>query len=63
MAPNTMLSFRKKLKSQFSERTDRRKDVRKDGRTLFYRNLPAEAGGPIIIIIMIIIIIIIIIRI
>ena len=26
--------------------TDRRKDGRTDGRTLFYSTLPAEAGGP-----------------
>ena len=39
-APNSMLSFRKKLMSQFREnlRTDRRTD----GRTLFYRTLLAE---------------------
>ena len=37
------------------------RDRRKDGRTLFYKTLPAEAGSPIIIIIIIIKIIIIII--
>ena len=41
-APKTMLRFRKKLMSQSWENlwTDRRTD----GQTLFYRNLPAEAG-------------------
>ena len=28
------------------KRTDRRKGGQKDGRTLFYRTLPATAGGP-----------------
>ena len=39
-----MLSFRKKIMSQFRENI--RTDGRTDGRTLFYRTLPAEAGGP-----------------
>ena len=35
--------------SQFWEKpTDRRKDRQKDRWTLFYRNVAAEAGGPII---------------
>ena len=33
--------------SQFLRKlTDRRKDEGNDGQTLFYRTLPAEAGGP-----------------
>ena len=49
MTCNIMLSFRKKLMSQFWEnlRTDRRSDRRMDGQILFYRTLLAEARGPI----------------
>ena len=50
-APNTMLRFRKNYWAN-SEKTYRqmegRTDGGKDGLTLFYRTLPAEAGGPII---------------
>ena len=50
-APNTMLSFRKNYESILRKLTDRRKDGQKDGwkdgQTLFYRTLPADAGGPI----------------
>ena len=46
-APNTMLSFRKTNEPIPRKLTDRRKDGRKEGGTLFYRTLPAEAGGPI----------------
>ena len=42
-APNTMLSFRKKLMS-LKILTDKRKD---GWQTLFYMTLPAEAGGTI----------------
>ena len=44
-APNTMLSFRKKLMSQSQEnlQTDRRTD----GQILFYRTLPVKTGCPI----------------
>ena len=55
--PNTMLSFTKKLMSQFWEnlqtdgrtegRIDRQMEGRTDGQTLFYRTLSAEAWGPI----------------
>ena len=40
--------FQKKLTSRSREnlQTDGRMDVNKDGRTLLYRTLPAEAGGP-----------------
>ena len=34
------------LKSPKTIFTDRRKDGRKDGQTLFHRTLPAYAGGP-----------------
>ena len=42
--------FQQKLMSQFWENlwTDRRTNERTDGRTLFYRPLLANAGGPII---------------
>ena len=45
--PNTMLCFRK-LMSQFRENlgTDGRTEGKTDRQTLFYRTLPAEAGGP-----------------
>ena len=43
-ASNTMLSFRKKLMSQSQENLWT--GGRTDGQTLFYRTLPAEAGGP-----------------
>ena len=48
-APETMLSFRKKLMSQFWEnlRTDGRSDRRMDWQILFYRTLLAEARSPI----------------
>ena len=36
------------LGPKWPERTDRRKDGRKDGQTLFYRTLPAKDGGPMI---------------
>ena len=44
--PNTMLSFRKKLMSQFRENlwTWGRTDRQTDRQTCFYRTLPAEAG-------------------
>ena len=42
-APNTMLSFFLKKEPILRQLTDRRKE----GRTLFYRTLPAEARGPI----------------
>ena len=53
-APNTMLSFRKTIESILRKLKDRWKDGWKDGRkgrgtdgrTLFYRTLPAEAGYP-----------------
>ena len=40
--------FQKKLMMQFQENswTDGRTEGQKDGQTLFYRNLPAIAGGP-----------------
>ena len=41
-ALKTMLRFRKKLMSQSQENLWT--DERTDGQTLFYRNLPAEAG-------------------
>ena len=46
-APNA--KFQKKLMSQFWEnlQTDGRTDWWKDGWTIFYKTLPAEAGGPI----------------
>ena len=44
-APNTMLSFRKKVMSQSGENL--RTDGRTDGQTQLYRTLPAEARGPI----------------
>ena len=42
-APNTMLSFMKKISRSREKLTDRRKD----GKTLFNRTLPGEPGGPI----------------
>ena len=45
-APNTMPSFRKINEPIQRKLKDRRKDGGMDGRTLFYRTLPAEAGGP-----------------
>ena len=44
-----MLSFRKKLMSQFREnlQTGGRTDGRTDGLTLFHRTLPAMVEGPI----------------
>ena len=47
-APNTMLSFRKKIMSKSREnlRTDGKTDGRTDVETLFHRTFPAEAGGP-----------------
>ena len=46
-APITMLSLKKTNEPILRKYTDRRKDGRKDRQTLFYRTLPAEAGGPI----------------
>ena len=46
-APITMLSFKKTNEPILRKYTDRRKDGRKGRQTLFYRTLPAEAGGPI----------------
>ena len=51
-APNTMLSFKKKLMSKSWEnlrtdgRADRRMEGWTDGQTLFYRALPAKTQGP-----------------
>ena len=46
--PNTMLNFRKKTNEPIPRKlTDRRKNKRKDGLTLFYRTFLVEAGGPI----------------
>ena len=43
-APNTMLSFRKKLMSQFWENL--RTDGRTEGQTLFHRSSSETPGGP-----------------
>ena len=45
-APNSMLSFRKTNEPIPRKLTDKRKDERKDRRTLFFRTLPAEDSGP-----------------
>ena len=52
MGPEHHAKFQKKTNEPIlRKRTDRwndgRKDGRKDGKTLFYRTLPVEAGGPI----------------
>ena len=47
MGPKHHAKFQKKLMNQCQEnlQTDRRADGKMDGQTLFYRTLPAKAGG------------------
>ena len=47
LAPSQNQNLEKTKDTIPRKRPDRRKDGWKDGQTLFHRNLPANAGGPI----------------